>query len=275
MVGRLRASIIFCLVFAVGLCLGSRTVSAQDSVRYTAGPSFSFPADGDLVSIDLDRDGEADFSFSGGLFLCTTDIPVSGCTTSFSVIPQGTNSLLCNGSQLAVMPAGGMIGPSSTNGTWTAYASATLANYSFSPRFGTSGWGGPLNALKEGYFGVRFQGVAGQHYGWVRARMAETNSVTFSPEILDWAFESQPDTAIKAGAMPVAAITAPKIVRPEKLRIDWATEAGMTYQVQYKEKLDAPGWTNLDIVVIATGTNAIVDLPIRGAVGFYQAVRTE
>jgi hypothetical protein len=254
------------------------SLCAQDTIRYTAGPAFSFPGDGDSASLDFDHDGSADLSFSGGLFLCTTDIPVSGCTTAYSILPMSTNSLLCNGSQLLVMPAGTLIGAGTVpEATWKGYSSTALATYSFSPRFGTAGWGGPLNTAREGYFGVRFQMTDGQHYGWVRARMpaTETNTFEFTPIIMDWAYETQPDTPIKAGAVPVAAVAAPKIVRPEKLRLEWQSQVGLTYQIQFKDRLESFGWTNLDIIVIATATNTIVDIPMKGSAGFYQAVRTE
>ncbi|MCD6049945.1 MAG: hypothetical protein K0Q55_1348 [Verrucomicrobia bacterium] len=259
----------------LGLVLSAR---AQDTISYFSGPSFSFPADGDFASIDFDRDGTADFSFSGGLFLCTMDIPTSACSTSFNGVPMGTNSFMCNGSSLTVVPAGTTISDTTvSNATWKNFSSATLATYQFSPKYGTSAWGGPLNAAREGYFGVRFSTSAGVHYGWVHARMPEpgTNTFSFSPVILDWAYETRPDTVIVAGAMPVAAVTAPQIVRPERLRLNWRSQVGKSYQIQFKERLDAPGWTNLDINVVATGTNSIVDISIKSTMGFYQAVRAD
>ncbi|HEY1170306.1 MAG TPA: hypothetical protein VGH19_02945 [Verrucomicrobiae bacterium] len=280
MSGRSYHTALFYLLCAISLWLGVGLVIAQSTIRYTAGPATSFAMQpGFSTPIDFDRDGEADVSFSGGGFLCTADVPTSSCSISYTGIPLSTNSLLCVGDQFAVLSAGALIGDSTGDTAWRGYASASLARYHMNLIQNTNTWHGPLSITKEGYLGVQFHSSSGRHYGWVRVRLPlpaqSPAEIELSPVILDWAYETQPDTAIKAGAMPVAAITVPKIVRPEKLRIDWATEIGMTYQVQFKEKLEAPGWKNLDISIVATGTNAIVDVPIKGAVGFYQAVKVE
>ena len=269
-----------CLLAACWLGLAFSAL-AQHTIRYTAGPATPFAMQpGFSTPIDFDRDGEADVSFSGGGLLCTMDDPTSSCSIFYSGIPLSTNSLLCVGNQFAVLSAGTLIGDSPGSGTaWRGFASASLATYHMNFLEGTNRWHGPLSVIPEGYLGVLFHSATGKHYGWVRVRLPlpaqSPGTMEFSPVILDWAYETQPDTPIKAGAMPLAALTAPQIVRPGKLRLNWQTEIGLSYQVQYKENLDAPGWTNLDISVIATATNAIVDVPIQGTVGFYQTVRTE
>lgn len=277
MLGRHSALIIAVFVW-ISLIGQTENILAQDTIRYTAGPALQIPTQFSYASVDFDRDGEAEVDFTGSGFLCTADVPTSYCQLSFTGIPMSTNSLLCIGSQFVVMAAGTIIGDSPIEGMdWRSFTSATLAVQAFSPKYGTNGWNGPLSTNTEGYLGVRFHTSSGQHYGWVHVRMPKQDASLseFSPVVLDWAYESQPDTPIKAGAMPVAPITLPQIVRPEQLRLNWLTEIGQVYQVQFKETLGAPGWSNLDITVIATSTNVVVDVPMKGNIGFFQAVRTE
>lgn len=273
--------------FWLGLALSA---SAQSTIAYFNGPAFQFPVESAGASIDFDKDGTGDFSFASGT-LCLSSMnvyydPMSfgviSCFTDYSVTALGANSVLCGKYfQLVIMPAGTWIGSvTSSNAVWqNSESSATLATFSFYIGDSTSGWGGPLNPLGEGYFGVRFYTQDGLHYGWVHARMSNqgTNAsiFEFTPVILDWAYETRPNMPIAAGAVPIAAVAAPQIVRPGNLRLDWQSQVGKAYQVQFKEQLDVPGWINLDFTIIATAANTTVDVPIRSSTMFYRAVRTD
>jgi hypothetical protein len=70
----------------------------------------------------------------------------------------------------------------------------------------TSAWGGTLGQLGVGYLGVRFHQADGLHYGWIRVHLPSRDpvlagTVLFGTAVVDWAYESQPDTPIQAGAM--------------------------------------------------------------------------
>lgn len=122
----------------------------------------------------------------------------------------------------------------------------------------------------------------GLHYGWIQVRLPGTETgpegfpIEFAPVVVDWAYETRPNTAIIAGRKPVVAPqTAPTIVRPGQLRLHWRVEPGKAYQVQMKESLHAVLWTNLDFVVVATTTNAAVDVPMGGAAKFFRVVEAD
>jgi len=65
------------------------------------------------------------------------------------------------------------------------------------------------------------------------------------------------------------------VVWPGQLRLKWRSEIGRAYQVQAKEKLTAPLWTNLEFVVVGTTTNAAVDIPMTGTSRFFRVVETD
>ena len=71
----------------------------------------------------------------------------------------------------------------------------------------------------------------------------------------------------------VAPLAAPQIVRPGNLRLTWQSQVGQAYQVQFSEQLDAPGWCNASLTVIATTTNSAADVPIAGPARFYRVIQ--
>jgi hypothetical protein len=71
----------------------------------------------------------------------------------------------------------------------------------------------------------------------------------------------------------VAPLAAPQIVRPGNLRLNWQSQAGQAYQVQFKDQLDALCWSNTDLTIIATATNAAADVPIVGTARFYRVIQ--
>ncbi len=258
-------------VFCLGLSLSA---SAQSTIAYFNGPAFQFLGDYEPTPLDLNRDGTNDFDFSGGLFICTADIPVSGCTASFDVIPSETNAALAQGNNATMLPAGTSVGNVTfSNAVWRT-KSTMLTSIYWSQRYTNSGWSGPLNAVGNGYFGVRFQAADGLHYGWVRARMPIQTSIYFegSPVILEWAYETRPNTPILAGATPTVVPSQVQLAPPDHLRLTWQSEIGRKYQVQFKEQLGAPLWTNLDFAIVATATTTSVDFPLSSPTRFYRVV---
>jgi hypothetical protein len=267
--------------FIAALMMGIQLMRGQSTIAYFNGPAFQLPPfEGYANGIDFDGDNTFDFTFSASGMICTMDIPSSGCYQSFYVSAAGTNALLWQSNQI-LMSAGNLIGSAtSSNVVWGSPGQGgLLTSFISSPRYGTSEWTPPLGTLTNGYLGVRFYAADGLHYGWIQAGLPIQNLGTIgfvlesSPVILDWAYETRVDTAIVAGAKPVMASQAsPEIIRPGYLRLNWQTEIGKTYQVQSKENLVAPFWTNLDFIIVATATNAMTDIPITGEIKFYRIV---
>ena len=61
-------------------------------------------------------------------------------------------------------------------------------------------WSGFSGKLPEAFLGVRFLSNGEVHYGWVRFVVPQASPPSTFPVIADWAYESRPDTAIRANA---------------------------------------------------------------------------
>jgi hypothetical protein len=59
------------------------------------------------------------------------------------------------------------------------------------------------------------------------------------------------------------------------VRLDWPSTVGNTFQVQYKEQLDATSWSNMDFAMTATGTNMTINLPMKSGACFYRVVQIQ
>jgi hypothetical protein len=163
---------------------------AQDTIIYHNGPTVPF----DFLSVDLDQDGTADVRFETFSF-CTTDIPISGCTTTFQVTALGTNAILSQAFHRATMvPFGAWIGSMAPDDSaWTEPGGTVLAaTYSWSQRYQTSDFSGPLADAGVGYLGVQFAAADGLHYGWIRLCASPVS-------VIDWAYEARPHRPIRAG----------------------------------------------------------------------------
>jgi hypothetical protein len=270
---------------------------ARGDVAYFSGAAFVIPGDvSGAATLDLDGDGKVDFSFSSDPYICTEDYPVSFCTGDYFVQAEGSNAVLQAGHEAVIVAAGATIGGVAPSGAvWTndpngavvaeAYFGSllttnpppglggplTLSNTVGIP---ASGWGGPLATAGSGYLGVTITRGDGTHYGWVHAWLPDGSAFAASPTIIDWAYETWPNTGIVAGAAPVALQAPPEVVRAGYLRLKWVAIEGFSYQAQYRNDLNSPVWTDMDFVVIATGTNVEVDVPLIGSgAGFYRIVR--
>jgi len=186
------------LTFALAATVA--TASGQDTIAYFSGPSFTFGGwEYEGTSLDLDRNSSPDFNFQWGPFICTADVPTSGCSSSFYVLALNTNAMLHRLSEVTMLCYGETISSAtSSNTTWDDpdnYSRA--AGYFFSPRYGTRGYNGPAISSGVGYLGVRFMAADGLHYGWIRLRAP--NVAEFGPAVVDWAYEARPNTPIHAG----------------------------------------------------------------------------
>lgn len=285
-------SAMYSLICAMGLGYCG-IAHAQSSIAYFNGPAFGFTSwDEAGAPLDLDKDGVPDFAFVGGPGLTTGD-PNSGYIP-YSVTALGTNGFLIANGRMGVVAAGTLIGGvAASNTAWTNAQSATLVAFGFNgggqvifsssgtiTNPATEGWGGPVTPPGGAFLGVRFYSADGLHYGWIRAQLPAPITLTNNigtlegpPVILDWAYETRPNASIIAGATPISVpLAAPKIVETEAIQLIWPSQTNLAYQVQYKDQLDAPFWTNFGGPMIATSTNTTLDLPIVNAARFYRVV---
>jgi hypothetical protein len=263
---------------------------AQSTIAYFNGPFFCFNYP-DGTSFDFDQNGVADFVFLNGPSLTTGD-PNSGYTP-YTIAPLGSNSILCVGQQVAVVASGTVINANPPgNNVWTNISGATLDTFGFNGQqvFFTSsgvvtnppmaGWNGPVTPPGGAFLGMRFYAADGLHYGWIHAQLPAPVIVTNGvgaldgpPVILDWAFETRPDTGIVAGAMPVSVpLAAPQIIQPGTMWIGWESQTNVAYQIQFKDSLNAILWTNLGAPISGTATNSSTNVPISGSSRFFRVV---
>ena len=263
-------------LLSAALAISIQVAFGQSTIAYFTRPVSPYPEFPFFGDTDLNVDGEPDLRFTFGSTICTDDIPTSACWTPYFISAVSSNQITVSGGNTALFPAGTMISSSgATNGAWNApggagYLIGSYWNYDRGSDTYRSRWDGPLTSQPDSFFGIRFHAADGMHYAWVHVRLEG------SPLIVDWAYETRPDTRIFAGAKPVVIpLAAPQVVRPSQLRLKWQSEIGRAYQVQMKESLTIPLWTNLDFVVIGTTTNAAVDLSVTGAAKFFRVVEAD
>ena len=188
---------------------------AQSTIAYFNGPPFPITTDTN-PTIDFDQDGKGDFAF-GAVYLSAyadtnatlnTNVQSGAITGDFFITSLNSNNVLSTGGEAVMMSAGTLIGNvTPSNAVWSTSDGASLALLGIG--FGnppTYNWYGPLGAPPgEGFIGVRFHIQNELHYGWIHA-ILHTNSAApaSGPFILDWAYETRPNTPIPAGATPQA-----------------------------------------------------------------------
>jgi hypothetical protein len=122
------------------------------------------------------------------------------------------------------------------------------------------------------YIGIEIVQNGSTYYGWMEV---QNPFPMVGGEIVQWAYSTVPNAPIVAGAGLLVAVAPVQIVRPGNLRLNWQSQDGQAYQVQFKDQLDAPCWRNTDLTVIATATNSAADVPIVGAARFYRVIQVQ
>jgi hypothetical protein len=189
------------------------TASARDSIVYFDGPSFSIPAEGRQIGLDVNADGTQDFIFLSPGTLTTDGLLDPDFSTPYYFGPTGTNQILTDSyGNVTIQSFGVLLGTNPPSGqTWTTppYFPALLTAYTATVN-GTnvnSYWYGPLGMLGEGYLGVKFQAADGTHFGWIRVRLPDTAPgpeglpLEFAPVAVDWAYETRTNAPIPAGVI--------------------------------------------------------------------------
>jgi hypothetical protein len=183
------------------LCLTAP--SLQSAIVYSPGPAsppppFLIPL---TQNVDLDSNGVDDLVFPAGPMIGTMDVPMSGSWMPFHIKAAGTNEFLVSGNYSSIQSFGAWVsGDPPSGATWSDPGAAALLTDQWWSLYGRDisgqlvhfGWGGPLATAGVGYLGARFYQADGLHYGWIRVSLC-------SPMVLDWAYETSPDTPIRAG----------------------------------------------------------------------------
>lgn len=223
----------------------------------------------------------------------TYNLQINGLTaftfysgSGFWIIPASGNSVIAvqpylpNSQAVLVIPlsAGVQIGRDAAGYRWLTniLGGEILASARDGGTIGDGGGfitDGYFVGIDKAYIGLQFQQNGQTNYGWVSAG-APVVGIN-GGWIYEYAYETQPNTPILAGAVPLTPLGMPQIVRPGNLRLNWQSQINKAYQVQFQEQLDSLFWTNLDLTIIATATNTSADVPMVGAARFYRVIQVQ
>lgn len=122
---------------------------------------------------------------------------------------DGSNRILVKSlnSSDAALPYGTVIsGTPDASHEWKSgmFASGLVSSWSTLPPEPDTEWRGLLGEYGNTYIGIAFEAEGSTHYGWVNIALGEMDPVYGfeNPITTSWAYESTPDTAIVAGAIP-------------------------------------------------------------------------
>lgn len=162
--------------------------------------------------VDLNGDGTNDFSFNLFTFCFNRFSSGSTCYPGLDVVGDGSNQLV-GGSGGSALPLhlGATIAPDPMSGAWIDVGGLS----SFGILTGPSVWDevdppGTVTGLgtpgSGNYMGVKFLIGSDWHYGWIRfGPVSNPQSPVPSssePSVLEFAYETIPDTPIVAGPQP-------------------------------------------------------------------------
>jgi hypothetical protein len=214
---RLRISIRlshFWLALACGLAPAS-LAPGQGTVVYhqPAEPLFGLVG----LTLDLNGDGQVDSQFYSAGYIPASYYATGASGVGTAQLLVTPNAGLDGGSHLVALGPGFLIGGTIDESLlWAgqdapnSYGDATVVG-----SYITEDWPGSL--VPVGYFygttafmGIHFQIASEWHYGWVRIRGGtagpsdDGQQFYLNPPgwILDWAYETRPDTSIFAGEVP-------------------------------------------------------------------------
>jgi hypothetical protein len=175
--------------------------AADNSVVYRQGPILlnqTSPAE-----LDMNQDGVADFRFTAGMLagLPSPGIP-STSTPYLETFAFNRNDYLLNAEGRIVLKEGGFkFGPKPKDGENWGHRDSEAQAIAYASG---NTWPGFTGKPPEAFLGIRFLLNGNVHYGWIRFVVPQTNPPSALPVIADWAYESRPNTAIRAGEKPSA-----------------------------------------------------------------------
>jgi hypothetical protein len=215
-------------------------------------------------NIDIDGDGTTDF------------VLTSMVNDTVYLTAQGNNQILVQNFFVGALLYGASIGSTTAGYSWVGGQSIldnVMGNIS-TPYLIEAG---NFIGLTDGYIGFDLVRGGSNYYGWMEVSSPNDSGLAgdagMSGTIIDWAYQTTPDTSILAGQATCTPIKISPVSHSSYVRLDWPSAAGNTFQVQYKEQLDATSWSNMDFAMTATGTNTTINLPMKSAACFYRVVQ--
>lgn len=172
---------------------------AANSVVYRQGPIVL--TQGSPIDLDLDQDGVADFRFSVGTLV---ELPSSGAHSIsrpyLDTFAFNRNDYLLNvDGRIVLKEVGFKFGPKTKDGENWGHRDSEVQAIAYASG---NTWPGFSGEPPEAYLGVRFVSKGAVHYGWIRFVVPKTHPPAAFPVIADWAYESRPNSPVRAGEKP-------------------------------------------------------------------------
>jgi hypothetical protein len=197
----------------------------------------------EVLSLDLNHDGVTDF-----VLFATARTSTSGTfgRAGFFAAGSGRNGTL--GGATGPLGAGALIGPSQKFGggatmasqsrTWDHYRCPFRTNVHHTGISCTSSRGGPWRN-SGGFLGLKFDIKGQTHYGWIELSISAGGGAFVSGYVADYAYQSQPNVPITAGA------TATAVAEPGSLSLLALGALGLA---AWRRKRQGAGSTDREIV---------------------------
>jgi len=189
-----------CPMVLVAVLALTNNYAADDGIIYHKGPivlNETSPG----TDIDLDGDGNPDFRFSVGVLSGLPGPGASPVSTPYlDTFAFNRNNYLLNAEGRIVLKSEGFkFEPKPEAGERWGHRDSESQAIAYNSG---NKWSGFNGKPPEAYLGVCFTSKGVVHYGWIRFVVLETNPPTIFPVIADWAYESRPNTVIRAGEKP-------------------------------------------------------------------------
>ena len=194
---------------------------AEAAVVYSGVKNLALPTFNGKA-VDLDNDGKADMRFvpHNLLYMGVQSIGLS-CMQDNSFVGNnvGPSNILFGSSIVPALP-------------WRQGKGILNAFYASSPTYISPPWGAFANTT--GYIGMKFSSGGARHYGWIQYRGSVGSYYGYpisTGTIIDWAYESTPETPIKAGQTTDPTTTTTTTTTTQPTTTSTTTTVVFTYTV--------------------------------------------
>lgn len=190
---------------AASAALAGAVLPASATVIFVSGPALTSNVDHPEIEWDIDGGGTVDFTFRFTSLANDVDPEAYGEVHASRGHPDNAwvKSSASDDYSIEALSSGFSVGPDLGADRFQNNSEALFLFYG-EPWEG----GGPGLSLGEQYVGFRFDLSGQTHHGWARISMTGGSPETASVTLHDWAYSSQPNTALQVGAVPEPAATA-------------------------------------------------------------------
>jgi len=212
--GKLDKNLLNYAVAASAAGVGMMALTQAAEARVIATPAnIVVPINGGLVQFDINGDGVPDFGLSATNFANTftggarrrVRPPLGGDFGGklLAVPAQSANEVAVNGSYFgkacaADMAAGARVGPSLPFDAGAVFMAGIFGTGCAGSSFAYCNWKG--THPPHPFLAVKFTDTSGNvHYGWVRISVQQSGVTQFNATITGYAYETTPNTPIRAG----------------------------------------------------------------------------